>query len=69
MSSSSEVIKEPVCYSCFYFLGHKHCMAFDEIPDEIWSGENLHDKPVEGDNGYQFITTKDWLKELEEEDD
>ncbi len=33
----------------------RECEAFpDEIPDEIWSGENPHTKPFPGDNGIQF---------------
>jgi len=31
------------------------CLAFpDGIPEEIWSGKNLHLTPYQGDNGIQF---------------
>jgi hypothetical protein len=31
------------------------CEAFpEEIPEDILLGDNLHDKPIDGDNGIQF---------------
>ena len=33
----------------------KTCAAFpDEVPDEIWYGQNNHKKPYPGDHGIQF---------------
>lgn len=50
-----------VCTRCKHFdelsvFGKKKtCKAFpNEIPEEIWLGENDHKNPHEGDNGIQF---------------
>lgn len=48
------VTKEYVCPRCkhFWWTG---CAAFpEEIPIEIRTGEDRHDKPFKGDNGIQF---------------
>tara|TARA_R110001606_G_C15234854_1_gene635519 strand:- start:44 stop:232 length:189 start_codon:yes stop_codon:yes gene_type:complete len=34
------------CINCRNYLGDLSCMAFDEIPDEILSGKNEHNKPL-----------------------
>ncbi len=45
----------PVCDFCKHETGHRTCAAFpDQIPDEIWNGENKHAKPYQGDHGIQF---------------
>jgi hypothetical protein len=46
-----------VCSFCDRLISpsKRICQAFDEkIPDEIWSGDNDHRKPVDGDSGIQF---------------
>jgi hypothetical protein len=48
-----------ICTFCIHLskdaaLGIHKCDAFENIPDEIWSGENNHQKPYPGDNGIQF---------------
>lgn len=57
---------EPKCFTrkCIHFIGVEGdeepnqvvvCAAFPKgIPDEIAYGDNLHIKPVKGDNGIQF---------------
>ncbi|WP_213997038.1 hypothetical protein [Tepidanaerobacter syntrophicus] len=55
-------VYSPVCSFCKYFDIDKFldedkrvCAAFsDDIPLEIWSGDNSHDKPYPGDNGIRF---------------
>ncbi len=43
------------CKWCIHYTGGRACKAFPEkIPDELWSGENLHYEPVDGDNGFRF---------------
>lgn len=50
-----KVIKEPVCVLCKHVREWGKCDAFpDGIPEEIMSGENLHDKPFPGDRDIQF---------------
>jgi len=49
----------PVCFACRYFLGQVGggwlCTVFlAGIPGEIIGGDNGHDQPVDGDNGYRF---------------
>jgi len=53
-----------VCTFCSRLrsFSERQCDAFTEsfaIPDEIWSGENDHRQPVEGDGGLLF----NWLDE------
>ncbi len=46
-----------LCYDCVYFdTGNtRTCGAFPQkIPDEIWNGTFIHDKPFSGDHGIQF---------------
>ncbi len=34
------------CLSCKHYLGGHECLAFpNQIPDEIWTGEFVHNKP------------------------
>jgi hypothetical protein len=42
------------CRRCLNFLEGKTCKAFAQIPDEIWNGDTLHDKPYPNDNGILF---------------
>ena len=50
----------PVCLTCRWYKGigpdGAKCEAFPKkgIPDEIWSAENDHSKPVKGDHGLQY---------------
>jgi hypothetical protein len=47
----------PICINCRHIrdIGKRRCAAFDtEIPAAIWSGENDHTRPVEGDHGIVF---------------
>lgn len=47
----------PVCGSCKHLRSvvGRTCTAFlGGIPDEIWSGQNDHTGPVEGDGGVRF---------------
>lgn len=48
------------CYVCQHFiaggeLGNFKCKAYPEgIPAEIVLGKTNHDRPLEGDHGYQY---------------
>jgi hypothetical protein len=63
-SELEEIGFSPTCIPCRHFRGstreddgthHHTCDAFpDEIPAEIWRGDNNHRKPYPGDNGIQF---------------
>jgi hypothetical protein len=45
----------PICFDCVRETGYRKCEAFpDEIPLEIWLGDNNHKKPFPGDHGLQF---------------
>lgn len=45
----------PVCLFCKHLTGFRTCKAFpEEIPLEIWNGENKHTEPYEGDHGVRF---------------
>lgn len=49
------IIREPVCFTCKHLVYWPLCEAFlGEIPMDIRNGENVHDKPVEGDHGIQY---------------
>ncbi len=43
-----------VCSKCKHLRELWSCKAFDEIPLEIWNGENDHTEPYPGDHGIQF---------------
>ena len=50
----------PICSFCIHLdlgaagKGDRRCKAFNDIPGEIWLGDNNHEKPYEGDGGIQF---------------
>ncbi len=51
----------PVCALCKHLtdLAAHRCDAFpDEIPLEIWIGDNPHTEPFPGDNGIRFERTR-----------
>ena len=50
-----------VCFKCKHWRGILGgCNAFDEIPDEITSGENKHSKPLpEQENDLVFEPIED----------
>jgi hypothetical protein len=53
------------CRHCKHYLGGRKCLAFPEsIPDALWSGENLHREPYEGDQGYRYQRAFDELPPL-----
>ena len=45
-----------VCSFCKHVQGFRKCEAFkdEDIPLEIWNGENDHREPYPGDHGIQF---------------
>ena len=49
-------IYSPTCLPCKNLISSKNrtCLAFNEIPLEIWNGDNSHTKPYEGDGGIRF---------------
>jgi hypothetical protein len=48
------------CFNCVNYTEGLKCKAFpDGIPDEILSGDNIHDAPFEGDNGITFKIDRD----------
>ncbi len=53
------------CQKCAFFMMNKSCLAFDEIPDIIWTGENPHTSEYTGDKGIIFsdITEKEKINE------
>ena len=43
------------CQFCKHYLGERQCLAFpQQIPAELWSGENWHKEPFPNDQGYRF---------------
>ena len=44
-----------MCDKCQRLEGFRKCEAFDEIPLEIWLGENKHRSHVPGDSGLTFL--------------
>ena len=43
------------CCRCIHYLGERRCQAFPSaIPEPLWTSENLHDEPFEGDQGLRF---------------
>jgi len=73
------MLKEPACFrrGCVFFKGVEQpdgtemternvCFAFPEgIPDDIQSGENLHNESVDGDSGIQYYGPENWSLEYE----
>ena len=55
------IIDNDVCLRCKHFWGFKSCSAFpDGIPDEIMHGDNMHTKPLEGqENDIVFEPSND----------
>lgn len=44
-----------VCTFCRHLIGPRRCEAFpEEIPLEIWLGDDYHREPHPGDHGIQF---------------
>ena len=60
--NGSAVEFSPTCHDCAHFWSflHRRCVAFERIPDAIWTGENDHSKPYPGDRGvlYQRVAAK-----------
>jgi len=50
----TEKIISPSCWNCKHLTGYRECVAFKEIPLEIWNNPNQHREEYEGDNGIQF---------------
>jgi len=49
----------PQCLLCQHLDENgRSCKAFARIPDDIWTGETIHDEPIEGDGGYRFTSIK-----------
>lgn len=43
------------CRFCAHYLGGQHCKAFPlSIPADLWSGDNQHRSPYDGDQGIQY---------------
>lgn len=43
------------CLWCAHYLGERRCEAFPEsIPDPLWTGDNPHREPFEGDRGIRY---------------
>jgi hypothetical protein len=50
------------------YLQNKTCKAFaGGIPDAIWSGDILHDTPIDGDNGILFKRKPLYFPDIDEE--
>lgn len=55
MTTSGNVIKEPVCFQCKWFIFFPYCLAFPTgIPQDVRLGLNNHEKPIVNDGGYKF---------------
>ena len=59
------LVYSPVCFWCVHLRDRdperRRCAAFPEagtIPLDVWNGDNLHTKPIEGDHGIQFVKTE-----------
>jgi hypothetical protein len=47
-----------VCSFCMHLIKFRKCNAFNEIPLDIWNGDNNHLKPLSGqDNDIIFEKT------------
>jgi hypothetical protein len=59
------IYKENHCRACKHFLGRRQCLSFPaHIPDDLWSGDNLHHAAYEGDHGYRYQPAFDELPPL-----
>lgn len=46
--------REQNCLFCKHYMEKQTCLAFPAgIPDELWTGENLHEQPYPDDQGYR----------------
>ena len=49
---NNEPLTKISCQTCKHYnredMKHFSCMAFEDIPKEILSGDNMHSKPLEG---------------------
>lgn len=46
MKEKGLTAKDPICFKCKHFNVFGGCKAFQDIPEEILSGENDHSKPL-----------------------
>lgn len=47
--------REQNCQTCLHYSGNEKCLAFPSgIPDELWTGKNLHRQEFSGDQGYRY---------------
>jgi len=47
--------RENHCRTCRHFLGGQTCKAFtNAIPNELWSGKNLHYEAYINDGGFRY---------------
>lgn len=61
-------LRENHCLGCGNFSGNRKCLAFPEgIPDDLWSGNNLHLDAYPGDSGIRYVRTFDEFPELPEQ--
>lgn len=42
------------CQNCIHFLAWRSCVAFEEIPQDVWSGKVSHTAKIKGDRGIIF---------------
>lgn len=56
MIDDSELTMGP-CRFCNRLISllDRTCEPFERIPDEIWSGKNMHQTPISGDNNLVFM--------------
>lgn len=52
----SRTVFSPVCAYCTHLISssERKCLAFKNIPTEIWSGSITHRESYTGDGGFQF---------------
>ncbi|MBD2299529.1 hypothetical protein [Nostoc sp. FACHB-190] len=57
---TNEYVISPICSKCFHLNKNfevgkpRSCKAFTRIPDEIWKGDNDHQRPYPSDKGIIF---------------
>jgi hypothetical protein len=55
MKANNNVIVEPVCFQCRWFIFYPYCLAFPAgIPQDVRLGLNNHEQPIVNDGGYKF---------------